>query len=87
MDFTTLSEHFVVEVLLACLIIGYLLKHSFTFISNKWIPTILAGVGAVLNIFVSGMSIGSVVYGAFMGLASVGMHQAFKQFIENKRES
>ena len=86
MDFTTLTEHFVVVVLLACLIVGYLLKHSFTFITNKWIPTILAGVGAVLNIFVSGMSIESVVYGAFMGLTSVGMHQAFKQFVENNEE-
>lgn len=86
MDFTTLTEHFVVVVVLACLIIGYLLKHSFTFVPNKWIPTILAVAGAVLNIFVSGMSIESVVFGAFMGLTSVGMHQTFKQYVEKNEE-
>lgn len=86
MDFTTLSEHFVVVVLLACLIIGYLLKHSFTIVNNKYIPTILVVVGAILNGVVSGVSIESIVYGAFMGLASTGMHQAFKQYIEKNEE-
>ena len=86
MDFTTLTEHFVVVVVLACLVIGYILKNSVTIFPNKWIPTILAIVGAVLNIFVSGMSIESVVYGAFMGLSSVGMHQAFKQYIEKNEK-
>lgn len=86
MDFTTLSEHFVLVVVLACLIVGYLLKHSFTFVSNKYIPTILVVVGMILNGVVSGVSVESFVYGAFMGLASTGMHQAFKQYIEKTNE-
>ena len=86
MDFTILKDGFVVIVLVACLIVGYLIKTSFNFIPNKYIPTILAVLGAVLNAVVSGVSVESIVYGALMGLASTGLHQAFKQFIENTKE-
>lgn len=84
-DFTTVSEYFVMVVVLACLVVGYIIKSSLDFIPNKYIPTILAVVGAVLNAVVSGLNVENVVYGAVMGLASTGMHQAFKQFIENKK--
>jgi prepilin signal peptidase PulO-like enzyme (type II secretory pathway) len=85
MDFTTLTNYFVALVVVACLIVGYIIKTAFDFIPNKYIPTILAVVGAAVNIFVSGFTIESVVYGALMGLASTGMHQAFKQFVENNK--
>lgn len=88
MDFASLSEYFVLVVVVACLILGYIIKHA-TFlkrIPNDDIPPILAVVGLVLNLFVSGLSIESAVYGALMGLASTGMHQAFKNFVENKKE-
>lgn len=88
MDFMSLlTEYIVVVVVLACLIIGYLIKESFDFIPNKYIPSILALLGAVLNVIVSGFSVESIVFGAFMGLASTGLHQAFKQFIENKNNT
>jgi hypothetical protein len=86
MDFTILNDTFVVVVLVACLILGYLIKTSFDRVPNKYIPTILAVVGAVLNSVVSGVSVDAVVYGALMGLASTGMHQAFKNFVENTKE-
>lgn len=86
MDFTILKDSFVVVVMLACLIVGYLIKTSLNFIPNKYIPTILAVLGAVLNAVVSGVSVETIVYGALMGLASTGLHQAFKQFIENTKE-
>ena len=88
MDFTILTEHFVLVVVVACLVIGYILKHA-TFckkIQNDNIPVILAVVGAVLNPVVSGISVETIVYGAVMGLASTGFHQAFKKFVENKTE-
>lgn len=85
MDFTMLQDYFVLVVLVACLVVGYLIKTSFDFVPNKYIPTILAGLGAILNIFVSGLSIESVVYGATMGLASTGLHQVFKQWVENTK--
>lgn len=86
MDFTVLTEHFVLVVVVACLIAGYLLKHWVADVENKYIPTILAFMGAVLNAVVSGVSVDAIVYGALMGLASTGLHQAFKRFIEKTEE-
>ena len=87
MDFTTLTEHFVLVVLVACLVVGYIIKHA-TFlkrIPNDDIPVVLAILGAIVNTIVGGLSIDSIVYGALMGLASTGLHQAFKQFIEKSK--
>lgn len=82
MDFTVITEHFVLVVLLACLILGYVIKTSFDKIPNKYIPTILAVFGAILNPVVSGVSVETIVYGACMGLVSTGLHQAFKGWVE-----
>ena len=86
MDFTVLTEHFVLVVLVACLVIGYILKNATIFkkVPNNDIPAILAVLGAVLNVIVGGISVESVVYGAVMGLASTGLHQNFKQWIETR---
>ena len=85
-DFSELTQYFVLVVVVACLVVGYIIKTSFDKVPNKYIPTILAFVGAVLNVAVSGTSVESVVYGASMGLASTGMHQAFTRFVENTDE-
>lgn len=83
MDFAILTEHFVLVVIVACLVVGYVIKHAsfMKWLPNNDIPIVLAVIGAVLNAFVSGFTVESVVYGAVMGLASTGMHQAFKKFI------
>lgn len=88
MDFTQLTEYFVLVVLVACLVVGYIIKHAtfLTWIKNDDIPVILAVFGCLLNLIVSGLSVESAVYGAVMGLASTGMHQAFTKFIENSKE-
>ena len=84
MDFSTLTKYFVVVVVVACLVVGYIIKHAtfFKWVKNNDIPVILAVVGAVLNSMVSGLSVESIVYGAVMGLASTGMHQGFKNFVD-----
>ena len=84
MDFTTLEQYFVFTVVLACLVAGYVIKKWIKDVDNKYIPTIVTVLGLVLNLFVSGFSIESAVFGAVMGLASTGFHQAFKQYIEKK---
>lgn len=88
MDFTILSENFILVVVVACLIIGYIIKHAsfLKWVNNDDIPVILAVVGAILNSIVSGISVETVVYGALMGLSSTGLHQSFKKYIE-KEES
>ena len=88
MDFTSLTQYFVAVVMLACLVVGYIIKHA-TFlqkVNNADIPVILAVVGAILNAIVSGVSVESIVYGAVMGLASTGLHQSFKAFVEGKND-
>ena len=89
MDFTILTEHFVLVVMVACLVVGYIIKHAtfLAWISNNDIPVILAVIGAVLNLVVSGLSVESAVYGAVMGLASTGLHQGFKVFVEGKNST
>lgn len=86
LDFTQVTNYFVLVVLVACLVVGYILKTSFTSFPNKYIPTVLALIGMILNLAMSGLSIESAVYGAVMGLASTGLHQAFTRFIEGKNE-
>ena len=86
MDFITLlADHFVLVVMVACLILGYAIKHAtfMKWLPNDNIPIVLAVFGAILNPIVSGLTVDTVVYGAFMGLASTGLHQAFKTFVEN----
>ena len=85
MDFVTIfTDHFVLVVMVACLVVGYIIKHAtfLKWIPNDDIPVVLAILGAIVNTIVGGLSIESIVYGALMGLASTGLHQAFKQFIE-----
>lgn len=84
-DFSQLSSYFTLVVVVACLIVGYILKHSIKVIPNDYVPTILAVLGAVLNPIVCGLSVETIVYGALMGLASTGLHQAFTRFIEGTK--
>ena len=86
MDFTFLTEYFVAVVLVACLVVGYIIKHAtfLKWIKNDNIPVVLAVFGCILNLVVSGLSVESAVYGAVMGLASTGLHQGFKTFIEGR---
>ena len=84
MEFTSLTKYFVLVVMVACLVVGYIIKHAsiFKWIPNDDIPLILAVLGAVTNVVIGGISVESIVYGALMGLASTGLHQGFKIFIE-----
>ena len=86
-DFSALEGNYVLIVWVACLVIGYCIKHAsfMNKIPNNDIPIILSVIGAVLNVFVSGLGVESLVYGALTGLASTGAHQAFTKFI-NKEE-
>ena len=88
MDFSVLTQYFVLVVVVACLVLGYVIKHAsfMKWIPNNDIPVILAVFGLALNLVVSGLSVESAVYGALMGLASTGLHQAFKQWIEGSEK-
>lgn len=89
MDLNFITEMYVPVVLVACLVIGYCVKHIswLSKVSNEYIPTILAVIGAVLSCVASqAVGLELIVAGAVTGLASTGLHQAFSQIIEKFSE-
>lgn len=70
-----------------CLIFGYVMKHYIP-TDNKHIPATLAVVGILISVALNGYVSTEVtlIGGALSGLASTGLHQAFKNFI-NKDET
>ena len=69
-----------------CLCVGYVIKKWVKDVDNKYIPTVCALLGVILSIWISGWNVSPAVIlsGLFSGLASTGLHQLFKQYIEKK---
>lgn len=67
-----------------CLIVGFLIK-NFTGAENKYIPVVVTVLGVALAVWMNWPAVTPEVIlgGAVSGLASTGMHQLFKQWIEN----
>lgn len=67
-----------------CLIVGYLIK-NFTGADNRFIPLVVTALGIVLAVWMNWPAITPEVIlgGAVSGLASTGMHQLLKQWIDN----
>lgn len=84
-----LNDYLVLIVVGICLCVGYVLKNLVpTDTINKYIPLIMAVLGVVLNMWLNGFAFSPEVLlgGLASGLASTGMHQLFKQFIEKGGE-
>ena len=69
-----------------CLIVGYIIKQWVKDVDNKWIPTIVTVLGVVLSMWLNNWTVTAeiVLSGMVSGIASTGVHQLFKQFIENR---
>lgn len=83
----TLSNYMVLIVVAVCLCVGYVLKHLVpTHKINLFIPLIMAVLGIFMNMWISGFKITPEILlgGMISGLASTGLYEAFKQFIEKK---
>ena len=83
------NDYLVLIVVGICLCVGYVIKHYIpTDKVNKFIPLIMAVLGVVLNAWVNGFAFTPDILlgGLVSGLASTGMHQAFKAFIEKNNE-
>lgn len=80
-----LNEYMLPVVLGICLCAGYIVKKWIADVDNKYIPTIVAILGVLLSVWINGWSFTPEVIlgGLVSGLASTGMHQLFKQFIES----
>ncbi len=85
MDF--LNDYLVLIVVGICLCVGFVIKHLIqTDKINRFIPLIMAVLGVILNVWLNGFAFTPEILlgGLVSGLASTGMHQVFKQFIEKK---
>ncbi len=81
-----LNEYMIPVVLGICLVVGYIVKKWLSDVDNKYIPTIVTILGAVLAVWFNDWSVTPeiILSGLVTGAASTGMHQLFTQFIEKK---
>ena len=86
MDLGFMVEYAVPVIVGICLCIGYMLKHCVTTDSiNKYIPALMGVIGIALNVWINmGISPEIMLGGMFSGLASTGLHQAFKQIVNKE---
>lgn len=79
-----LNEYMMPVVLGICLVIGWIVKKWIADIDNKYIPTIVTVLGAVLSVWFNGWVVTPeiILSGLITGAASTGMHQLFTQYIE-----
>lgn len=88
-DLSFLTEFMIPVIVGICLCVGYVIKKWIKDVDNKWIPTVCAVLGAFLAIWMNGWAITTSILlsGLFSGLASTGLHQLFKQYIDSNKES
>ena len=79
-----LNTYIVPVIVGLCLIVGYIVK-NFTGADNKLIPVLVTVLGVALAVWMNWPAITPeiILGGAVSGLASTGMHQMFKQWIDN----
>ena len=78
-----LARYVVLVVLAICLCVGYIIKHSISFIPNKYIPLILGVLGIILNLWINGWSLTPEILlgGLASGLASTGTHELVRHLL------
>ena len=70
-------------ITVGCMCVGFVMKKWLP-TDDKWIPTALLILGAVSGAILFGFQYEGIVKGMLSGLASVGLHQVFYQFVKNK---
>ncbi len=84
MDISFLTNYLVLGVVAVCLCVGYVIKTSFEKIPNKYIPLIMLVLGTITNIIINkSVNMDILLGGMVSGLASTGLHQIFKAFLDN----
>ena len=86
MNIEVLSSFANILIVGICLCVGYVIKHSLDFIPNKYIPLIMACLGLILSICTNldKITLEVILTGLFSGLASTGLHEAFKNLIKGE---
>lgn len=86
LDLGFLAEFIAPVIVGICLCTGALVKGYIKDVDNKYIPTICAVLGVILAAWSAGWQITPqvILTGLISGWASTGLHQTFKQYIQNK---
>lgn len=70
-------------ITVGCMCVGFVMKKWIP-TDDKWIPTVLSILGAISGAILFGLEYEGVVKGMLSGLASVGLHQVFHQFVKSR---
>ena len=71
-----------------CLVVGYAVKHLLPKVSNRIIPALVVVVGILVSLWLNQWMVLTpdiLLSGALSGLASTGLHQLFKQWIDGEK--
>ena len=80
-----IPQMYVPVVVIACLLVGWIVKKWIKDVDNKYIPTIVFVLGGILACVANHtVSLEVIVQGCASGLASTGLHQMYTQLIENQ---
>lgn len=80
-----LNQYVVLVVVAICLSLGYVIKHSLSFIPKKYIPLIIAIIGVVINIWINRTFTPDILLGGLAsGLASTGAFELGKNIIKKE---
>lgn len=81
-----IQQYAMVPVTLACLLIGWLLKHIITSLDNKWIPLILAMVGIVGVLWMNTWALtpANFLSGLCSAALAVWIHNNYKNLSQGK---
>lgn len=84
-----LTDYMIPVIMGLCLAVGYIVKHWVKDVDNKIIPTLCALLGVVVAFWMNWGNITPevILSGLASGLASTGLHQAFKQLISGKKDN
>lgn len=75
-----LTDYVVIIIMAICLALGYIIKHSLSFIPNKVIPLIMGVLGVILNMWINSwvLTPDILLGGLASGLASTGAFELIK---------
>lgn len=86
MELEFLKERLVPIIIIACLVVGYVIKTTPVLQeAREYIPFIVCILGAILGATVNGMNVEAIVIGAASGLASTGLYQVFAKVLNLKK--
>ena len=83
MNIEFLTDYMIPVIVGLCLCVGYIIKHWINDVDNKIIPTVCAVLGVAVAVWINWPDITPevILSGLFSGLASTGLHQMVKQYI------